>query len=95
LVEPRLGAGHPTKALLVIEVALSSHRRDLVLKPRLYAPAVPEYWVIDLREDRAVVHREAGADGFRDVSVHGRDTELHPQHAAVGPLRLSDLFDAI
>jgi Uma2 family endonuclease len=95
LVEPRLGEGRPTRGVLAIEVALSSHRRDLVLKPRLYAPAVAEYWVIDLSAGRAVVHREAGADGYRDVSVHGRDAELRPQHAAVGPLRPAELFDAI
>jgi Uma2 family endonuclease len=94
-VEPALGGGRPRRALLAIEVALSSHQRDLVLKPRLYAPAVAEYWVIDLSAHRAVVHREPEADGYRDVSVHGREAELRPQHAALGPLGLSELFDAI
>jgi Uma2 family endonuclease len=95
VVDRRLGPTHPTGAPLVIEVSLSSRDRDLTLKPHLYAPSVLEYWVIDLSKDRAVVHRDPEDDGYRNVSIHGRDAELRPQHAAVGPLRLSELFDAI
>jgi Uma2 family endonuclease len=90
-----LGATHPTSASLVIEVALSSRDRDLTLKPRLYSAAVAEYWVVDLSRDQVVVHRDAGTYAYRNVTVHGRGAELQPQHAAVGPLRLSELFDAI
>jgi len=40
---------HPTHALLVIEVAGSSLRKDRGLKASLYAEAgVPEYWIVDL-----------------------------------------------
>jgi Uma2 family endonuclease len=95
IVDTIYGPGRPTRAFLAIEIAPSSHDRDLRLKPGLYAPAVSEYWVIDLNADRAVVHRDPGSDGYREVSVHGRDDELRPQHAAVGPLRLSELSDAI
>jgi Uma2 family endonuclease len=89
------GPRHPTTAQLVIEVALSSRERDLTLKPRLYAPAVDEYWVLDLSHDHVVAHRGASTDGYRDVTIHGRDSELDAQHAALGPLRVADLIDAI
>ena len=95
IVGPHLGAGRPEAALLAIEVAVSSHKRDLILKPRLYAPAVAEYWVLDLSRENVVVHRDPGADGYRDVTVHERGSELHAQHAALGPLRISELLDAI
>lgn len=54
----RRGSGHPSSALLVIEVAFSSQRIDLVHKSRIYAAAaVPEYWVVDLVRRDIVVHR--------------------------------------
>ncbi len=70
---------HPASAALVIEVALSSHRRDLAVKPRLYARAgVTEYWVIDVAHKAVFVHRDPVADGY------GSRVELHPGAALDG-----------
>jgi Uma2 family endonuclease len=95
IVDRQLGPGRPSAALLVIEVALTSHERDLTLKPALYAPSVAEYWVLDLSKSVVVVHRTPHDTGYRDVTVHDRDSELRPQHATLGPLRLSELLEAI
>jgi Uma2 family endonuclease len=95
VVPAQLGTSHPTRSPLVIEVAHSSHERDLTLKPRLYAPAVFEYWVLDLSQDHFVVHRDLGDDGYREVTVHGRGAELRPQHVPLEPLRVTALLDAI
>ena len=47
-------AGHPQTALLVVEVAGSSLKKDRGVKARLYAAAgIPEYWLVDL--ERRVV----------------------------------------
>ena len=47
---------HPATAALVVEVAVSSQRRDLRTKPAIYARAgVPLYWVVDLDGRRAIV----------------------------------------
>ena len=77
-------------AELVIEVAHSSRRRDLVVKSRLYAQAgVPEYWVLDLVRRELVVHTDPQGDAYRDV------TTLPPTAtaAAVGvPVPLAELF---
>jgi Uma2 family endonuclease len=59
---------HPATAALVIEVCVSSHRRDLREKPSLYAAAdVPDYWVVDVDGRRAVHHTDPGPDGYATV----------------------------
>jgi Uma2 family endonuclease len=61
---------HPGTASLVIEVAVSSQRRDRRQKPILYARAgIPEYWVIDLDAGNVVVHRTPSASGDRYESI--------------------------
>jgi len=87
--------GHPAGAHLVIEVALSSRDRDLTLKPRLYAPTVAEYWVLDLQQDRLVVHRDPGEHGYGELTVHGRESMLRPQRLALKPLAVGELLDSI
>lgn len=54
---------------LVVEVSLSTLRRDLGAKSRAYAAAgVQEYWVVDLRNATLHVHRDAESDGrWRNV----------------------------
>ena len=55
--------------VLVVEVADSSIRRDIV-KADLYAEAgVPEYWIIDIDNRELIVHRGPTPDGYRDVST--------------------------
>lgn len=52
-------AHNPTGALLVVEVAESSLRRDLRIKAGIYAEAaVPQYWVFDVVAREVVVHRD-------------------------------------
>jgi Uma2 family endonuclease len=51
----------PADVLLVVEVAQSTRRRDLVKKARIYEGAkIPEYWVVDLKNDCLHVFRLAG-----------------------------------
>jgi Uma2 family endonuclease len=86
---------HATHALLVIEVALSSRERDLTIKPRLYAPAVSEYWVLDLERRQVVAHRDPAEDGYRDVTVHGRGASLSASALGLDPLPVGELLDAL
>lgn len=76
---------HPTTATLLIEVAHTSRRRDLVLKARIYAQSgVGEYWVVDLANDEVVVHRRPTRTGYTDVTRH-REGVLRPlRHPQVG-----------
>jgi Uma2 family endonuclease len=82
-------AAHPTTASVVVEVSHTSRRRDLGLKARLYAAAgVPDYWVVDLRHDRIVVHRDPEHDGgaarsrFASVTAHDHGTVRALHHPA-------------
>ncbi len=86
---------HPTSSPLVIEVALSSRERDLTVKPRLYAAAVSEYWVLDLERGEMVVHCDPGEDGYRKITVHGHGALLRPVAVELEPLPLGALLDAI
>jgi Uma2 family endonuclease len=86
---------HPAKATLVIEIAVSSQRRDLISKPRIYARAgIPEYWVIDLDRHRAVAHRQPRADAYAQIDELGPDGRLQAQALSLPPLPLAELLAA-
>ena len=83
---------HPATAALVIEVAVNSQRRDLVVKaPRYAAARVPVYLVCDLDARRVIEHTDPSAGGYRSVREVGR---LDPRLAGVTPLDVGDLFAA-
>lgn len=84
LVRPRddfYASAHPgpTDVLLVVEVSDTSFPADLASKLPLYAAAgIAEAWVVDLRGDRVLVHREPSANGYRRVSEHGPGHHVSP-----------------
>jgi len=61
----------PSRALLVVEVAGESLRKDRDVKANLYARfGVPEYWIVDLEARAIEVRRDPGPDGrYRAVST--------------------------
>jgi Uma2 family endonuclease len=72
-------AAHPSTALLVVEVADSSIRKDQRLKGPLYAAhGLAEYWIVNLDEDVVEVRREPQAGAFARVTRHGRGESLSP-----------------
>jgi Uma2 family endonuclease len=83
---------HPSRALLVIEVALTSRDRDLRTKPTIYAPAVDEYWVVDLERSCIVVHRDPENGAYAGVTTHERGAELSPRAVKLAPLDTDALF---
>ena len=61
---------HPTTALLVVEISVSSLRFELGTKLELYAEAgVPEYWVVDAEAAAVHVHTQADRAARRYGSV--------------------------
>ena len=78
--------GLPRSAALVVEVAATSQRKDLLHKPAVYAAAgVEQYWVLDLPVREVVVHTDPGPGGYATVrrlpwsarlSVLGVDVDL-------------------
>ena len=70
---------HPSRALLVVEVAQSSLRKDRMLKTALYARAeVPEYWIVNLAERVVEVYRDPQGDRYSSMSTHPAGETLRP-----------------
>jgi Uma2 family endonuclease len=70
---------HPTTALLVVEVADSSLAQDRLTKSAIYAAAgIPEYWIVNLRDDRVEVMRapDPAARAYASVRLVGRGERL-------------------
>lgn len=64
-------------ALLVVEVADTSLRYDLEVKLPLYAQAgVPEVWVVDLLDQRVLLHRKPEGEGYREGKTLGPGARL-------------------
>jgi Uma2 family endonuclease len=83
---------HPATAALVIEVAVSSQRRDLRAKPAIYARAgVPLYWVVDVDGGRAVAHTDPIDGGYRSVEIV---TELSAAQIGLAPIAVADMLAA-
>jgi Uma2 family endonuclease len=70
---------HPRTALLLVEVSDSTLKQDRITKAAIYAAAgIPEYWIVNLRDDRVEVHRdpEPATGRYRAVTTHGRGEPL-------------------
>jgi Uma2 family endonuclease len=60
---------HPTAALLLIEVAESSLRKDRLVKAALYAAAgIPEYWIVDIAGRALELYREPHGETYAQVA---------------------------
>lgn len=86
---------HPATAALVIEVSVTSLRRDLEHKPALYAQAgVAEYWVVDLAAGRVVVYRVAGGSGYGEVREVRSGERVASPAAGLAALDIDELLRA-
>ena len=91
---------HPQHAWLVVEVADHSLEFDTTTKASLYAQAaLPEYWVVDLRNRLVLIHREPGATAegsarYQSVIRHGAQETLLPAAAPPGgmPIPVAELL---
>jgi Uma2 family endonuclease len=68
------------RLILAIEVSHSTLAYDKGLKARLYSRyGVPEYWVIDVKRRRTIVHRGPKDGGWETIETWPEDTVLaHP-----------------
>ena len=84
----------PEDVLLLIEVAESSLEKDRNEKLRLYARAgIAEYWIIDVDQERLIVHRHPKGDEFTFVQQHDRSARVAPAAFPELVLELAVLFD--
>jgi Uma2 family endonuclease len=86
---------HPASAALVVEVSVSSRRRDLQQKPGLYARAgVTEYWVVDIDRRRVVVHRGPRGAGYDEIVEVADDGRVAAADVALPELDVGELLRA-
>jgi Uma2 family endonuclease len=87
---------HPRTALLVVEVAESTHDLDRGVKAALYArAAVPCYWLIDVPGRTVEVRSEPATDGYRRCERYGVSTQLPPPVLGCAPLAVRWLFERV
>lgn len=79
-------------ALLVVEIADSSFAYDTGRKAALYASfGIRELWVIHAVRLETRIHREPGADGYRDIADLPATERLTPLLLSNLAIRLADL----
>lgn len=86
---------YPATAEMVIEVSRSSLRRDLIVKPTIYASAgVTQYWVINVDHARVIVHREPTPGSYRSRQELGPDGVLDASFVGIGQIPVADVLGA-
>jgi Uma2 family endonuclease len=86
---------HPRTALLVVEVADWSLAQDRLTKARIYAAAgIPEYWIVNLRDECIEVHRgpEPGSGRYATRQVVTREDTIDLVALANARLAVDDLL---
>ena len=78
-VFPLAGIEHPTTALLLIEVANTSLRKDREIKTPIYAAAgVPEYWILDVATMTVEVHTRPVGGTYTRIEILRDGDMLRP-----------------
>lgn len=91
--EPERTDRHPTRALLVVEVASSSRALDRGRKAELYAAAgIPTYWLIDIPARTVEVRTGPAPSGYRSLSTLNAGDVLPAPCEGVGELAVAALL---
>ena len=82
-----IGTGHPSEAILVIEVADSSLDYDREDKASLYASAgIADYWILNLLQRQCEVHRNPIADATERFGCRYDQITIHKPGDSIAPL---------
>jgi Uma2 family endonuclease len=85
----------PKSALLAIEIADTSLRKDRGLKLALYARfGVPEYWIVNVQNSTVEVYRDPDPEAgrYRTAATYGKDATLSPTSVSGVTISLAELF---
>ena len=70
----------PADILLVVEVSDSSLEYDRKIKCALYAESgIPEYWIVDIPNDRISVHTDPADSSYKAVREYSRGARIIPK----------------
>lgn len=85
--------GHPTTALLIIEVSDSTLEFDSQEKFALYAKyRIADYWIVNLRDRILHVNRQPAEKGYLDQKIYSAADAIAPLADPLVFIRVSDLF---
>ena len=91
-LEFRVSDPGPSDLLLVAEVSATTQDYDLGAKAAVYASGgIAEYWVVDLRTMRIVVHRNPVGNRYSSIIAYAADEAVSPLAAPASLIRLQDL----
>jgi Uma2 family endonuclease len=80
-------------ALLVAEIAMTSHRKDRGMKLEIYAQAgMPTYWLVDIPGCRIEVRADPRPDGYGRCEVYGPGDTVPSPAEGVPDLDVARLF---
>ena len=86
---------HPTRAMLIIEVATTSHDKDRVVKAEIYARSgIPEYWIVDVVARTIEVRTQPGNSGYARTEVRRDGDVLAPAAFPDVPVAISKVLPA-
>jgi Uma2 family endonuclease len=84
---------HFCSAVLVVEVAVTSHKKDRETKALVYARAcVPTFWLVDVPAETLEVRTEPGPDGYGRCEVYGAGAKVPSPVEGVADLDVTALF---
>jgi Uma2 family endonuclease len=89
---------HPSasQTRLVVEVSDSSLRQDLGVKLRIYAGGgIPEYWVVDLKGRRIIIHTEPEGSSYGTTRYLRDDDVVAPPWGPEATIAVSELLPRI
>lgn len=87
---------HPRTALMAVEVAVSSHKKDRDTKSNMYAWApVPTYWLVDVPGRVIEVRSDPGPEGYRRCEIFGVGAIVPSPAPGVGTLDVGALFEGV
>src|SRR5271155_5012744 len=76
---------HPRTAALVVEVAVTSQRKDRGRKADVYARAgMPLYWLVDVPAKAVEVRSDPGPEGYRRCEIYRPGTQVPSPAEGVG-----------
>ena len=85
-------AEHPTRSVLLVEVADTSLSHDRGRKLAAYARnGVPEYWIVDINASRLEIYRDPADDTYQSKRVLTREDTVTPLFAPA-TIRIADLL---
>ncbi len=84
---------HPTRAILIVEIADSTLSFDKKRKHAMYAAAgVPEYWILNLVDGVLEIYRAPRESTYSATHRLGPDDRVSPLAAPGRHLRVADLL---